>query len=245
MSDPRPWYDSAFEQGYLELYPHRDLASARAEVAGLLAGGLRGRVLDLGCGFGRHLLALHERGLAAFGLDRSPALLARARGLADGALRARLVRGDFRALPFRSGAFDALLMLFSSFGYFSDDQNARVLEEAARVLRPDGLAVFDLMNPERLRRRLVPESRREQDGRLIVERRRIEQGGTRVVKEVQVRERDGRERRWREDVRLYGQAEFARLLAQHGLVQLCAQGDFDGRAWAADSSRLLVWARRS
>jgi SAM-dependent methyltransferase len=244
MPDPQPWYDTAFEQGYLELYPHRDLRAARAEAAALLVRGVNGRVLDLGCGFGRHLLALRERGLAAVGLDRSPALLARARELADGRLRGRLVRGDFRALPFGAGSFDALLMLFSSFGYFADDENARVLEQVARVLRPGGLAVFDLMNPERVRGSLVPESRSERHGREIVELRRLEHGGTRVVKEVLVRERDGSQRRWREDVRLYGRAEFSRLLEERGLVPLRAEGDFAGRAWDADAPRLIVWARR-
>jgi len=236
MTDSRPWYDTAFEGGYLDLYPHRDHAAARAEIAALLARGVRGRVLDLGCGFGRHLVALRERGLEAFGLDRSLALLSRARELSG-----RIVRGDFRALPFHGASFDAVLMLFSSFGYFDDPTNALVAREVARVLAPGSLAVFDLMNPARVRATLVPESRARRGALEIRERRRLEP--TRVVKEVWVRESGAPERRWREDVRLYEPAEFAALLAGAGLRIERVEGDFGGRPLTADSPSQIVWAR--
>jgi SAM-dependent methyltransferase len=243
MSDQRPWFDAAFERGYLELYPHRDLAAARREVAGLVTRGLAaggGAVLDLGCGFGRHVQALRERGLDAFGVDRSRDLLAHA----GPALAGRLARGDFRALPFRSRSFRCVLSLFSSFGYLDDAGNARVLSEIARVLAPDGQVVLDLMNPGRVRATLVPETVRRREGLELCERRALASGGARVVKDVLVRAADGSERRWREDVRLYGQEELARMLSESGLLLLRTEGDFDGRAFEPGSARQIVWARR-
>jgi SAM-dependent methyltransferase len=243
MADQRPWYDEAFEAGYLELYPHRDQAAARVEVGGLLARGLAGgggRLLDLGCGHGRHLLALVERGVEAWGLDRSPALLAR---VAPG-LRARVVRGDFRWLPFRTGAFAAVVMLFSSFGYFEDDENERVLAEVARVLAPGGEAVLDLMNPARVRATLVPESFTMRAGVELRERRHLERAGRRVVKQVEARAADGETRHWREDVRLYEHAELGPLLGRSGLALRRVEGDFDGRSHGPDASRQIVWAAR-
>jgi SAM-dependent methyltransferase len=236
---PRPWYDVAFEREYLAVYPHRDLAAARAEVAGLVARGVGGCVLDLGCGFGRHLLALRERGLAAVGLDRSADLLRHA----DPSLAGHLVRGDFRALPFRARRFDAVLMLFSSFGYFEDAENARALAELARVLAPGGLAVLDLMNPARVRATLVPESCTRHGVFEVHERRRLERGGTRVVKDVRLAGESGGERAWREDVRLYEPAELAALLAAAGLRAARTEGDFDGRAFGPEAPRQIVWAR--
>jgi len=241
MGDQRPWYDAAFEAGYLELYPHRDLAAARAEVAGLVARGVGGPVLDLGCGSGRHLLALRERGLDAVGLDRSRALLERA----PACLAGRLARGDFRALPLRARSFRSVLSLFSSFGYFDDAGNARVLSEIARVLAPDGLTVLDLMNPERVRATLVPETCTRRSGIELFEERALESGGKRVVKNVLVRAADGSERRWREDVRLYESGELAELLPAAGLSLLRIEGDFDGRSFESGSARQIVWARRT
>jgi SAM-dependent methyltransferase len=238
MADERPWDDAAFEADYLALYPHRDLAAARFEAGALIERGLRGAVLDLGCGFGRHLLALRERSIEAFGLDRSLDLLARAHQLEGGRLRGRLVRGDFRSLPFHERTFGGVVMLFSSFGYFEDADNARVLAECARVLEPGGELVLDLMNPSRVRAMLVPESRSERAGLLLVERRSLTRDARRVRKEVTLT------RAWREDVRLDELAEVAGLCAEAGLEFLRVEGDFDGSPHAPETPRQLVWARR-
>lgn len=239
----RPWFDAAFERGYLELYPHRDLAAARAEVDGLLARGLAasgGRVLDLGCGFGRHLVALRARGLDALGLDRSRELLARVPAEA----RAHVVRGDFRALPFCAGGFAAVVNLFSSFGYFDEAGNARALAELARVLAPGGLAVLDLMNPARVRSTLVGESVTRRGGLELCERRTLSDGGRRVRKEVRVRSEEGSERRWIEDVRLFEPEELGPLLRGAGLELRRVEGDFDGRAFAPDAPRQIAWTAK-
>jgi len=129
-----PWYVEAFREGYLQLYPHRDLGAARREAAFLVARGLRGRVLDLCCGFGRHTLALREQGFDAIGLDLSPELLAHAaQGPGWELLRGRLLRGDARVLPFAERSFGSLVNLFSSFGYFGEEGDRQVLREIART----------------------------------------------------------------------------------------------------------------
>jgi SAM-dependent methyltransferase len=241
VREPDPWWVEAFRADYLTVYPHRDLESARQEVAHLVEQGVRGRVLDLCCGFGRHALALRKRGADVFGLDLSPDLLARARELPDGELlHDRLVRADARAIPFASGCFDALVNLFSSFGYFGDDGDARVLSEIARVLRPGGLAVLDLMNPERIRDGIVPESRTERDGVVLNEHRRLEDGGRRVVKDVVLRLDGGAARSWRESVRLYDARELETLALHRGLALLGVQGDFDGSALRPQSPRQML-----
>jgi len=249
-AEDEAWYESAFAAGYVDVYPHRNLEAARAEVAGLVRRdpkrrGLAGRVLDLGCGFGRHTLAMLEQGLDVYGVDLSRDLLLHAAHIdQEGRLAARLLRGEFRHLPFRAASFDAVVMLFSSFGYFDETGNGRVLDEIARVLRPGATALFDLMNPTRIRQGLVPESRRVSGGRVLTERRCLADGERRVQKEVHLREPDGSERRWREDVRLYDPEEFALLLARHSLARVRVEGDFHGGELVEDSPRQLVWARR-
>lgn len=240
-----PWYVTAFGADYRAVYPHRDLTSARREVAHLIAMGVAGRVLDLCCGFGRHTLALAERGMDVFGVDLSSDLLVQAANLPGGEqLAGRLVRADARRVPMASGSCDTVVNLFSSFGYFGAEGDGQVLDEIARLVRPGGRAVLDLMNPARIRAALVPESLRAVEGGRLEERRALEEGGNRVTKAVRLVLADGSERRWREDVRLYEHTLVRSMLAARGLEVVAVQGDFADVPFDEDASRQLLHVKR-
>ena len=244
-----PWYVSAFRGEYRSVYSHRDLPSARREVAWLadeILGAAHGRILDLCCGFGRHSLALRERGLDVVGIDLSADLLVGARELpgSERLLAGRLARADMRRLPFGRSAFGAVLNLFTSFGYLGEEGDREVLDELARVLAPGAVLVMDLMNAESVRAGLVPHSREERDGVVIEAHRALEDGGRRVTKDVVWHLPDGAVRRWREDVRMYEPAELDGLLGERGLAVERRVGDFDGGAYEGRSSRQIVVARR-
>lgn len=246
MTATEPWYVAAFTSDYLRVYSHRDLESARREVRWLVERGIAGRVLDLCCGFARHTLALRELGVDVYGMDLSADLLRHARELEGaGAVAGRLARADARALPYAAATFDAVVNLFSSFGYFGDDGDLRVLDEVARVLRPDGRLVLDLMNPNRVRRGLVPLSRTQRDGLVLVEERTLEDGGRRVVKRVRLEGPSREGRTWTESVRMYELAEIEGLLGLRGLVVEGVDGGFDGEPAGPDAPRQIVRARRA
>jgi len=240
-----PWYERAFRSDYRLVYAHRDLDSARREVAWLLECGLGGRVLDLCCGFGRHALALSEAGLEVAGVDLSMDLLAAARELPGWGelLAGRLFRGDATAVPFADESFDGVVVLFSSFGYFGEQGDARMADEVARLLRPGGLAVLDLMNADGVVAGLVPHSVREGEGFVLEERRSLADGGRRVQKDVELRLADGGVRRWREDVRMYREEEVRDLLERRRLAVEAVHGDFGGAAFGPDAPRMIVLAR--
>jgi len=239
-----PWYVAAFRSSYLEVYPHRDLVSARREVAWIREQGIDGRVLDLCCGFGRHSLALLESGADVYGVDLSADLLEHAAELEGGErLRSRLVRGDARFVPFAARSFDAVVNLFSSFGYFGDDGDARVLDEIARLVRPGGRVLLDLMNPPRIRAGLVPHSVNERDGMRLEESRSLQEQGRRVVKDVELRLADGRTQSWRESVRMYETDELRALLASRGLTLERVSGDFAGSPPGPDADRQILHVR--
>jgi SAM-dependent methyltransferase len=245
MASTDSWYVDAFRAEYMQLYAHRDLRAARREVDYLIGQGISGRVLDLCCGFGRHTLALRERGIDAFGIDLSHELLARAgRSDAKSLLRDRLIRADARRIPLADDSVDAVVVLFSSFGYFGDEGDREVLTEIRRISKPGARIVLDLMNPAHVRASLVGFSSKSVDGARLEERRSLEDENRRVVKDVRFVPPGGRERRWQERVRMYEPAEIEGLLRERGFAPLGANGDFDGSAFTSASERQIVRAVR-
>lgn len=248
-ADARPWYVEAFRSEYRAVYAHRDLAAARSEVewiADEVLAGVAGPVLDLCCGFGRHSLALAERGFRVAGIDLSAELLRASRELPGAAerLAGRLARADMRRLPFADAAFDAVVNLFTSFGYLGDRGDAAVLDEVARVLAPGGVLLMDLMNPRHVRETLEARSREERDGMVLEGVRSLDESGRRVQKAVTLTLRDGAVRRWREDVRMYEPEELDELLRRRGLAVTGRRGGLHGEPFGASSLRQVVLARR-
>lgn len=239
------WYDRAFGAWYLKLYPHRDLEEARRMVTNLsswIPPG--GKILDIGCGPGRHMTALVERGYRVLGLDRSTVLLEEAARRQVGGL----VRGDMRHLPFGPGVFRAALSMFTSFGYFGSREAHRdLLIEIARVVENRGRLILDYLNAPKVRESLVPESVRSVENHRITERRYVRNrgDGEQVVKELLIQGPDGQEvERYREEVSLYDRDEVLDLLSDAGWSEIVSLGDYRGDKWIPDSDRLIVVAEK-
>lgn len=108
-------------------------------------------VLDVPCGHGRLSNRLAARGYEVAGLDRSKKFLERAR--ADAAERGVEVEyrlGDMRDLPYPDDSFDVAYNYFTSFGYFDDADDRQVLSEAARVVRPGGRFLVEMLHHDGL-----------------------------------------------------------------------------------------------
>lgn len=113
-----------------------EIASAKLSIRrDLLPQGPQARVLDVGCGDGRHILAAAERECFAVGLDYDHEELRKARQRL-GRRTIDLIAGDAMRLPFRDGAFDAVICT-ETLEHLPDDVGA--ISEIARVLRAGGL----------------------------------------------------------------------------------------------------------
>jgi SAM-dependent methyltransferase len=216
------------------------------------------RVLDLAAGFGRHAKLLARRcRVVALDLNRDYLRMAR-RGLASRDRRnLHLLGGDMRRLPFHDASFDAVLLLFNSFGYFQPDRHAaaargtdpnlRVLQEAARVTRPRGDLLIEVPNRAALLAAVTDEPRRH----LITAEYEIEEEYTYDRKARALHNRTVfRAGRRREDVeyslRLYDRAEMISLLKAARFRVMKCYGDYEGSSFAQRSSDLLlIHARNS
>ena len=235
------WFERWFGKEYIALYPHRNVAEAEHIVAlieGLLGGKKVERVLDLACGAGRHsgILANHWW---TVGLDLSEVLLELAH---RDAIPAEFVRGDMRVLPFADSAFDLVVNLFTSFGYFADDESHhRVVREVARVMRGGGTFVLDFLNTTQLRRTLVPYDEREIAGSIVEQRREISGDGRYVIKHICIR---GSGQEFTERVRLFDKDDLSAMMVDAGFHIEAVYGNYDASPVTGDSPRVILFGRR-
>jgi SAM-dependent methyltransferase len=230
------WFEEWFGEEYLQLYPHRDEAEADRAVALVArATGLRPgwRVLDVGCGAGRHARAFRAAGARCVGLDLSRTLLRIARGVTD----APLVRADMRELPIRPGSMDLTVSLFTSFGYFErDEEHAGALREMVGTLRPRGWFVIDFLNASEVRSRLVPWERVPVLGGAVEVARSVSPDGHYVCKTIVTQEG----RKFVERVRLFEPAEIAAMLGDAGVDVRHRFGDYDAAPLRPGSPRTIL-----
>jgi SAM-dependent methyltransferase len=108
-----------------------------------------GLVIDLGCGPGRNLLPLAERGFACTGVDLSPHMLqeAQARFTAEGCTATWLTANVAEPLPVESHQYDAALCLFGTLGMLQPSAaREALLREVARILKPNGIFLLHVHN---------------------------------------------------------------------------------------------------
>jgi len=144
-------------------------------------------VVDLGCGHGRYALALAAHGAEVVGVDFAASLLreAKQRGLAAG-LRPQWVRGDIRRVPLGQGSCEAAVVM-DAFGFFEEeDDNERVLAEAARVLVPGGRLALKVVNGEPILAGFRHADREERDGVVVTVSRSLMLEPPRMLERVSV-----------------------------------------------------------
>lgn len=246
---PGDWWRSYFDGAYLrEFGKWMDPVEDRAQVARLLdvlALPAGARLLDLACGQGRHAHLLAEAGFDVTGFDYSRELLKRAKARGTGP-SLRYHRGDMRRLPLRwRRRFDAVVNLFTSFGFFDDPaDDAAVLKGVARVLKPGGVFVFHAGSRDGLTARFLKgDEWDDADGTRVRQDRSFDALSGRLTIASTLTRRKRVERRVHR-IRLYTATEMATALAAVGLDVEAAFSGFSGQPLARTAHEMLLVARR-
>jgi SAM-dependent methyltransferase len=142
-------FSEDYAKSYDTLYNGKDYAGESDALCRLIAkfgdGKVR-RLLDLGCGTGRHAVCLTERGFEVAGIDQSEAMLTRAHQRANairGGRKIEFIHGDIRTFS-AAQSFDSVLMNFNVLGYmWSNDDVLGALAAARRNVREGGLFIAD------------------------------------------------------------------------------------------------------
>lgn len=250
MNTNQDWPVAFFDDDYLTIYKPMFSEEMTEREVGFIEKALELRggaaVLDLACGFGRHANGMARRGYRMTGLDFNQNYLDIASAVSkEQDLPVEWKQGDMRELPF-SELFDAAYSYFTSFGYFSDEENEKVIEGVARGLKSGGRFLLDVMNREWI---LTHQAHRiwnqRENGSLLVEEVSLELESSRVKsKQIHIAP-DGGPRLEKEfDLRAYTCAELQAMLRRHGLSTRHVWGGPDESPYTTKSRRLILLAAK-
>lgn len=219
------WYS---QQGYFD--------KTREEVDFIVAQTIQsGKVLDIGCGQGRHCLEFARRGFEVVGIDISQKLIAQANQAGE-ELSVQFIADDARQMSKVKGYFDLAIALFSSFGLHSHTDNRLIIRNACERLKRRGFLVIDVDNIHEMKRYLaiMNGTYTAADFSECV----VLDPATNIVRW---------EERWRGQVysgeyQLYTSEQLSHILREAGLTVKRLFGSFQGKKYSTKSRRLIVIA---
>lgn len=235
------WFDSPL---YEKLYANRDEAEAVRVIEflnGILELNQCARILDLGCGRGRHAITLSRKGFQVKGTDLSEQAIQTAQSKAEAAGLDNVsfeVRDMRHPLPEN---FDAIVNLFTTFGYFhTDKENASVFDSVVQMLNPGGVFVLDYLNAHKVRKEYEPEEAGQFHGVEYCIKRYVQDDV--IIKDIEFTgDKVNGESSYSERVKLYDLSWFQDEMEKRGLQIDYVYGDYNGGDFNAEtSSRLLI-----
>jgi 2-polyprenyl-3-methyl-5-hydroxy-6-metoxy-1,4-benzoquinol methylase len=234
----KDWFSSDL---YLSVYSHRNEEEAQ-QVCNLILESVKldrgSYILDAACGAGRHSNYFSSLGYNVTGFDLSKTLLnvAKLQALQNN-LATDFICVDIRNVFFKQ-KFNLIVNLFTSFGYFfNDEENFSFIKNSFDFLKPGGYYVLDYFNPKFVMNNLVAESRREISGVFLLEKRCII--NNRVEKEIHIT-RDGIEQNFTESVALYSPEILIETISSFGFNLCNTFGDYEGNEFEENVSKRLI-----
>jgi len=238
MIKNKEWFVSWFDTNYYHtLYKHRDDTEAHNFVKNLVSFlklDKKDTLLDLACGKGRHSIYLNSLGFNVVGADLSINSIRFAKKAENDTLR--FFVHDMRN-PFES-KFNAILNLFTSFGFFENDkEDIAILQNIKNGLLPEGKAIIDFMNTKKVIDNLVPQETQLIDGITFNISRYIEKGF--IVKEINF-DADGEHHRYFEKVKCLDLEKINTYIRLVGFKIKHIFGDYNLEVFNEETSDRLI-----
>jgi 2-polyprenyl-3-methyl-5-hydroxy-6-metoxy-1,4-benzoquinol methylase len=239
----RKWFDSPF---YQKLYINRNEKEAALfinELIDELHPLDNSRMLDLGCGYGRHSKCLARKGFDVTGIDLAASSIREAKKMENSLLR--FYQQDMRT-PFGKNLFDYVFNFFTSFGYFDDpSDDHKVIANIAAALKPGGILVMDYINAALAEKKLIATEEKDVDGIIYHITRWTNEEY--IFKKIVIDEKlFGQPIEYIERVRKFSVADFEKLFSSHYLQVTNVYGDYRLNKYEKDSSsRIILIAKKN
>jgi D-alanine-D-alanine ligase len=250
------WWKVLFDEVYLltdaRTVCNDDLTRKEVDfITGFMGIAETSPVLDLCGGQGRHSLEMARRGFTDLTvLDYSMFLIELGRNRAcKESLNVTFIHGDARNTGLKDQSYQHIILMASSFGYFTDDQeNMKILTESFRLLRPKGKLLLDLPDRDYVLNNFKPSSIHRVNDDINVKRQRVINNNVIYSKETVLSDQEGCIRENTYCTRLYSRDDLRRIIPKAGFQTVAFEKDFMNRAEKGDfgcmTNRMVVIAEK-
>ena len=116
-------------------------------------------ILDLGCGPGIYAEKLAEKGHKVTGVDFSKNSIDYAKSHAkEKGLNISYIQSNYLALDLEESSFDLVLLIYTDFGALLLDERNQLLKLVSKILKPNGVFIFDVLNDKNLEQKISPKN---------------------------------------------------------------------------------------
>ena len=238
IKDDTTWYASWFNTPFYHiLYKDRNYSEAENFMYNLtnyLNIPENGKILDLACGKGRHSIYLNKIGFNVTGVDLSKNSIAYAKQFENDTLKFNV---HDMCKPYHE-QFDAVFNLFTSFGYFENEEdNLNTIKAIKANLNEVGFGVIDFLNSDYVINNLVTEDTKTVEGIEFHQKRYVKDGY--IVKNISF-SAEGKDFKFQERVRAFTLADFEALFQKAGVYLLDVFGDYKLNKYHKNTSKRLI-----
>jgi len=250
-SSPGWWSDKRFWNDFAPLMFDRvRWENAVEEVEGIISittATPPDRIMDVGCGPGRHSLELSRRGYEVTGIDINEPYLKSAEEAARKEhtdIPPVFLNCDMRNINMDK-SFSGAFSFFQSLGYFEDpEEDLEVCRGVCNALETDGWFLVEMDGKETTAAGFEERTWMERDGRIILLEYEAEGAWSVLHNRWQFRDTDGSWHEYEFSYRLYSAVELGWLLERAGFSSIEFFGGIDGRPYNQNAERLVALARK-
>jgi len=246
----KEWFLTYFDENYYKDYtdiltPEKTEKEVRFILKVLsLPKGLR--ILDLGCGQGRIAIPIAKAGYEVVGVDTSRYLLGKAKQEArQQRVKVKFILKDMRKIYFEN-KFDAVICMLTSFGYFNEKDNRKVIENVADSLVKGGKFLLDVGNPDWVISNMALRSKKVINDLMVEEKRSISSDRKYVKNRITYTYiKSGKKRTVHTKLRQYTLEELSTILSGYNMSVIRAFGDYKMTIpLTSQSKRLILLSER-
>ncbi len=238
--DKEEWFSAWFNSPYYHiLYQNRDTEEAQFFLKNIirhLGIALNHKILDVACGRGLHSIFLNQLGYTVEGIDLSSQNIEAAKKHENENLHFEI--HDMRR-PYKKDFFNYALNIFTSFGYFENDNDHQLaITSIAGSLKRGGIFILDFLNPYRVINNLIKEDSKVIEGIQFNINRVFD--GENIIKEINF-EDEGKHYQFKEKVKAIRRLSFLTYFRNANLMHLQTFGDYQLNDYKPEISERMIF----